>query len=61
MSLKKLLGLDEIEIDETEIVSKLDKAQQNNLEEVDFQKQDGSVIKIMLPNIGFDPVLFKDR
>ena len=36
-------------------------ADKNNLDEVDFIKKDGSVVKIHLPHIDFDPTLFKDR
>jgi hypothetical protein len=61
MSLKQLLGLSETGISEFEIMKKLRKAQMRKIEEVDFEKVDGSVIRIKLPHVGFDPELFKER
>ena len=61
MSLKQLLGLDEAGISDFEIAKKLEEAQKHGLNEVDFVKHDGSVTKIYLPHVDFDPVLFMER
>ena len=55
MSLKNLLGLGESNITEFEIMAKITQAQKNNLENVEFIREDGSIIRISLPNIEFDP------
>ena len=60
MSLKQLLGLNEAGISEPEIMGKFIEAQKRNLDEIEFITQDGAVIKIHLPHIPFDPILFKD-
>ncbi|MEE9525484.1 MAG: hypothetical protein V3V78_02650 [Candidatus Woesearchaeota archaeon] len=49
MSLKGLLGLDNCGISEFEIMQKVRDAQRNNLGEIDFEKPDGTVVKIFLP------------
>ncbi len=57
MSLKQLLGLNEVGISEFEIIKKLREAQRTDLDEVDFLRPDGTVVKIHLPHIHFDPVM----
>ena len=59
MSLKKMLGL--AGISDFEIMGKLRKAQKQDLDGVDFISEDGSVVKILLPHIDFDPELFQER
>ena len=49
MSLKKLLGLDGINITDSEIMTRFISAQKKNLGEVEFIKPDGKSIKILLP------------
>ncbi|MBR9691761.1 hypothetical protein GOV06_03155 [Candidatus Woesearchaeota archaeon] len=61
MSLKKLLGLNEAGISDFEIISRLKKAQKQDLDEVDFIKADGSVVKVNLPHMDFDPILFQEH
>lgn len=49
MSIKKLLGLTGTNISDCEIIAKLTQAQRRNLDEIEFVKVDGTVIKIQLP------------
>ena len=55
LSLKQLLGLTE------EIVKKINEAFKNKLDEVDFFKKDGSVVKVHLPHLEFDPFMFIEK
>ncbi|MBW2995910.1 hypothetical protein KY332_01285 [Candidatus Woesearchaeota archaeon] len=59
MSLKQLLGLDGIS--DFEIMMKLMDAQKQDLDEVDFVKEDGSVVKVRLPHLKFDPFMFVEK
>ena len=49
MSIKNLLGLAGTNISDCEIIAKLTEAQRRNLDEIEFVKIDGTVIKIQLP------------
>ncbi len=49
MTLKHLLGLDDAQISDSEIMAKFSEAKKNNLGEVEFIKPDGNRIKILLP------------
>ncbi|MBW2993526.1 hypothetical protein KY317_03060 [Candidatus Woesearchaeota archaeon] len=49
MSLKTLLGLDDAEIPDTEIMARFTEAQKKNLGEIEFIKPDGNKVKILLP------------
>ncbi len=60
MALKELLDLKEAGISDTEIIRKLLDADKNNLDEVDFLRPDGTKVRIFLPQIGFDPELFRE-
>ena len=60
MSLKQLLGLNEAGISDFEIIGKLKNAQKQNLDEVDFIKKDGSVVKVHLPHMQFDSLMDRD-
>ena len=44
-------------ITDYEIMAKITEAQHKNLSEVEFIKLDGSVVKIYLPTMGFDPTM----
>ena len=57
MSIKNLLGLTDVAISDNEIMAKIIEAQHKNLSEVEFIKLDGSIIKIKLPTMGFDPTM----
>ncbi len=57
MSVKNLLGLKETGISDFEIMSKVKAAQSHDLDEVDFLTEDGSVVKIHLPHLEFDPMM----
>ena len=60
MSLKSLLGLNQAGISDFEIMGKLKDAYAQDLDEVDFIDEDGSVIKIKLPHLEFDPFMFRE-
>jgi hypothetical protein len=49
MSIKNLLGLEELEISDIEIMDKFISAQKKQLGEIEFIRPDGSNIKILLP------------
>lgn len=49
MSIKTLLGLDEVRITDVEIMTRFLSAQKRQLGEVEFIKPDGSSVKILLP------------
>ena len=55
MSLKSILGLNKAGISDMEIMKKIAEAQTKNLDEVEFVTKDGSVIKVSLPHVHFDP------
>jgi hypothetical protein len=59
MSLKQMLGLEGIS--DFEIMMKLMDAQKQDLDEVDFVKEDGSVVKVHLPHLNFDPFMFIEK
>ena len=52
-----MLGLNEAGISMSEIISKLRSAQRQDLDEVDFVKEDGTVVRIYLPHLQFDPMM----
>lgn len=52
-TLKRLLGLEETQISDIEIVAKLNEAQKKNLDEIEFVKGDGSKTIIRLPKASF--------
>lgn len=54
MSLRHLLGLDGIRIDDIEIMARIIEAQRRNLDDVEFNV-DGEIVKISIPHIKFDP------
>jgi len=60
MSLKKLLGLNQAGISDFEIMNKLKEAYAHDLDEIDFIAEDGSVVKIRLPHLEFDPFMFRE-
>ena len=49
MSIKTLLGLEEAEITDTEIMARFISAKKKCLGEVEFIKPDGDTVKILLP------------
>ena len=55
MSLKNLLGLNDVDISNEEIMAKVAEAMRRNLSEIEFIKLDGSSVKIELPSPRFDP------
>lgn len=55
MSLKSILGLGDVGISESEIMTKLTEAQRKNLDEIEFVTNKGDTIKISLPHVHFDP------
>ncbi len=61
LSLKQLLGLTEAGIPDFEIMKKINEAFKNKLDEVDFVKKDGSVVKVHLPHLEFDPFMFIEK
>ncbi|MBW2966185.1 hypothetical protein KY342_03715 [Candidatus Woesearchaeota archaeon] len=59
MSIKNLLGLRDVTISDHEIIAKVSEAQSKNLTEVEFIRLDGSIVRIKLPRMGFDPAMDK--
>jgi hypothetical protein len=57
--LKHMLELDDVDIDELEILQKLDEAYRNNWEWVEFTDNHGNSIKMHLHNLPFDPELWR--
>lgn len=49
MTLKHLLGLDNANISDIEIMARFIEAQKKNLSEVEFIKPEGTIVKILLP------------
>ena len=49
MTLKHLLGLDDVDISDVEIMAKFAEAQKKMYNEVEFVRPDGSRIKILIP------------
>ena len=49
MTIKHLLGLDDLDITDVEIMARFTDAQKRSLGEVEFIKPDGARIKILLP------------
>lgn len=49
MTIKHLLGLDDANISDAEIMARFNEAQKKNLGEVEFIKSDGTRVKILLP------------
>ncbi|MBD3354442.1 hypothetical protein GF361_00475 [Candidatus Woesearchaeota archaeon] len=60
MALKELLDLKEAGISDSEIIRRLRDADKDNLDEVNFLRPDGTKIKLFLPQVGFDPELFRE-
>ena len=58
MSFKKRLGIKGIS--NCEIIRRIKDAQSNNLDEVDFVSKDGSVIRVHLTHLEFDPFMFEE-
>ena len=54
MSIKSLLGMLDANIQDYEIIEKIRKAQKENKDHVEFVL-DGSVVRISLPSVSFDP------
>ena len=54
MALKQILGLEETDISDSEIMSKIVYAQRNRLDSVEFIKKDGEIITINIPHMDFD-------
>ena len=57
MSLKKLLGLDNVSMTDCELMARIREAQTQNQDFVEFEVN-GEIIRMSLPNIGFDAELF---
>ncbi len=57
MSLKGLFGLNECNISEAEIMRKYINARRNGFDTVEFIREDGSVVKISLPHMQYDPFM----
>ena len=57
--IKQLLGLDELDISDSEIMGRLIEAQKNDLDEVDFIAEDGSTVRIFLPHLKFDEFMYR--
>lgn len=57
-NIKQLLGLDESKVSDSDIMERLIKAQKENIEEVDFVKEDGTVVRVRLPNFNLDPYMY---
>ncbi|MBS3138577.1 hypothetical protein J4207_02625 [Candidatus Woesearchaeota archaeon] len=53
MSLKNLLGLDDMNISDTEIMEKIKSALDHDLNEVEFVRNDGTLVVVRLPRIDF--------
>jgi hypothetical protein len=53
MSLKHLLGLDDLGISDTDIMAKIKEAYDHDLDVVEFLKEDGSKVVVRLPHIDF--------
>lgn len=59
MSLKKLLGLEHLNISDDELITLIAEAQSKNMREAEFEI-DGEIVKFSIPSIGFDPDSDKD-
>lgn len=59
MSLKKLLGLEHLNISDDELIILIAEAQSKNIREAEFEI-DGEIVKFSIPLIGFDPDSDKD-
>ena len=57
--IKQWLGLVENDISDSEIMQKLRNALKNDLDEVDFIKKDGTVVKVKFPHMKFDDFMNK--
>ena len=53
MSLKHLLGLDNMSITDTEIMEEIKSAFERGLHEVEFVRNDGTLVVVRLPRIDF--------
>ena len=53
MSLKHLLGLDNMSITDTEIMEEIKSAFERGLHEVEFVRSDGTPVVVRLPQIDF--------
>ncbi len=53
MSLRNLLGLDDVDISDADIMAEIKHAFEKDLHEVEFLKGDGSKVVIELPRIDF--------
>ncbi len=60
MSFKQLFGLDSMEITDSEILEKINDAQNKNLDKVTFTKPDGSCIEIKLQHSQYFECGIKD-
>ena len=54
MSLKQLLGLDDMNLSDVDIMGKIKDAYDNDLDEVEFWKDDGTKVVVRLPHIDSD-------
>ena len=57
MYLKKMLGLDDSEISEEEIMEKIAEARKNNIQDIEIRDTKGGIIKIHTASMTFDEEL----
>ena len=60
MTVKDRLDLTEAGISVSEIMTKVREAQKQNLDEVEFVKPDGTVVRMRFPHVTFDPYMERD-
>lgn len=58
--IKNLLGITDAGIDDSDIMRKIVEAQKKNIGFIELVKSNGSVIKISLPSVGYDPDMDKE-
>lgn len=59
MSVKKLLGLDNTTLTDTEIIQKILNAEDHDIDEVDFQREDGTIVRVKVPHLKYDPFMYQ--
>lgn len=55
-----MLGLDNANISDCEIMRKILEAEHHDLDEVDFETEDGKKIRVLLPHLRFDEFMYRE-